>query len=150
MGNNVIEFIPGVTIESDCKYHCKNNFRCAFYTYYGQESPQFSNVCVLLTNFQPPLVKCQSCVTSLSDCKHGSNFCNLMDQEDSQQREGMYNKPMDCQWSPWSPYSVCSKTCDGGAKRRIRYKVVVESNGGVCKGSNENTVPCNNQKCPLQ
>ena len=91
MGDNVIEFIPGVTIESDCKSRCKTNFKCAFYTYYGQESPQFSNVCVLLTDFQPPHVKCQSCVTSLSDCKHGSNFCNLIDQEDSQQREGMYN-----------------------------------------------------------
>ena len=56
---------------------------------------------------------------------------------------------MDCQWSPWSPYSVCSKTCDGGAKRRIRYKVVEEYNGGICDGSDENIIPCNNQKCPL-
>ena len=53
-----------------------------------------------------------------------------------------------CQWSTWSSFSPCSKSCGSGAKQRIRHKLIQESNGGVCHGSNENTIPCGTEKCP--
>ena len=56
--------------------------------------------------------------------------------------------PIDCQWSEWSSYSQCSKSCEGGSKQRIRYKETHESNGGNCYGSHKSTEPCNTQKCP--
>ena len=56
-------------------------------------------------------------------------------------------QPVDCQWSAWSQYSQCSKSCDGGIKRKTRHKTVHESNGGVCDGSNQESRSCSTIKC---
>ena len=88
MEGNVVEFIPGVTSETDCKSHCQANFQCAYYTYYAQQSLQFSNICVLLTEIRPPHVKCQSCVTSVRDCKNQSDFCRIINE--AKEPAGLY------------------------------------------------------------
>ena len=57
------------------------------------------------------------------------------------------DQPIDCQWSAWSQYSLCSKSCDGGLKWRTRFKTVHESNGGVCNGYNKETISCSTENC---
>lgn len=56
--------------------------------------------------------------------------------------------PVDCQWSSWSKFSLCSKTCDAGTMSRKRLKAP-ESNGGKpCTGDAEESNFCNTQGCP--
>jgi hypothetical protein len=54
---------------------------------------------------------------------------------------------VNCQWSDWSEFSSCSEFCGGGTKSRTRSKVVEESNGGSCSGSNNDTISCNTGNC---
>lgn len=56
--------------------------------------------------------------------------------------------PVDCAWSSWSKFSLCSKTCDAGTMSRKRTKAP-ESNGGKpCTGDEEESNFCNTQGCP--
>ena len=55
---------------------------------------------------------------------------------------------VNCQWSSWSSYSECAKSCGGGTKHKTREKTITESNGGNCSGEREYTTVCNNQNCP--
>lgn len=57
--------------------------------------------------------------------------------------------PVDCQWSSWSKYTLCSKTCDTGTMSRNRVKSPVETFGGrPCTGDLEESDFCNTQGCP--
>lgn len=57
--------------------------------------------------------------------------------------------PVDCAWSSWSAFSLCSKSCEAGNMNRTRVKQTVESNGGVpCVGDSSETNFCNTQACP--
>ena len=49
-----------------------------------------------------------------------------------------------CNWSPWSEYSECSKTCNGGTKTRAR---IIEGTGCEPVPQDE-TLECNTEKCP--
>ena len=69
MEDNVIDFIVDVELESSCNASCVANANCSHYTHYGQDSKYFSNLCILLSNIQPPFKECESCVTSFPDCK---------------------------------------------------------------------------------
>lgn len=57
--------------------------------------------------------------------------------------------PVDCQWSSWSKYTLCSKTCDTGTMSRNRVKSPLETFGGrPCSGDSEESNFCNTQGCP--
>lgn len=44
--------------------------------------------------------------------------------------------PVDCVWSNWSPWSGCSKLCDGGSQHRTRYVKEPPQHGGkLCKAT---------------
>ena len=57
-------------------------------------------------------------------------------------------------YSQWSGWSVCSKTCDAGEKKRNRTcNNPLPANGGAtCLdqgfGDSEESVPCNETPCP--
>ncbi|XP_067620912.1 ADAMTS-like protein 3 isoform X1 [Eurosta solidaginis] len=52
----------------------------------------------------------------------------------------------DGQWSGWSDWSTCSRTCDGGIMQQIRR--CYNTNG--CKGESVRYRICNMQSCPEQ
>ncbi|KAK2508441.1 hypothetical protein MC885_016939, partial [Smutsia gigantea] len=54
-------------------------------------------------------------------------------------------------WSPWSGWGTCSRTCDGGQMRRYRAcDNPHPSNGGrTCGGSDSQTQRCNTGLCPV-
>eukprot|EP00441_Pelagodinium_beii_P048005 CAMPEP_0197624826 /NCGR_PEP_ID=MMETSP1338-20131121/4350_1 /TAXON_ID=43686 ORGANISM="Pelagodinium beii, Strain RCC1491" /NCGR_SAMPLE_ID=MMETSP1338 /ASSEMBLY_ACC=CAM_ASM_000754 /LENGTH=1716 /DNA_ID=CAMNT_0043195061 /DNA_START=154 /DNA_END=5304 /DNA_ORIENTATION=+ len=57
--------------------------------------------------------------------------------------------PTDCQWTSWTKFSLCSKTCDSGTMSRTRSKSPVEADGGKpCVGDAEEVNFCNTQGCP--
>jgi len=53
-----------------------------------------------------------------------------------------------CQWNPWQ-WGPCSKTCGTGTKNATRTKLVEESNGGTCTGSDTKTDTCATNGCPV-
>ena len=57
--------------------------------------------------------------------------------------------PVDCQWSSWSAWSPCSKTCGNGQKAKTRTVLRTASNGGKdCVGDNRITQQCQISQCP--
>ena len=56
---------------------------------------------------------------------------------------------VDCQYGEWLPWTRCSKTCDGGEKKRSREIIVQAKNGGkACGKKSKDTQICNNVFCP--
>ena len=55
---------------------------------------------------------------------------------------------MNCQWSSWSRYSECTKSCGGGTQFKTRIKTIPESDGGTCFGDKVYSRNCNMQNCP--
>ena len=54
----------------------------------------------------------------------------------------------DCIWEPWSEWSTCSQSCDGGTQLRTRTLVAPERNGGECSGESFEQQDCNTEICP--
>ncbi|XP_057363933.1 hemicentin-1 isoform X3 [Manis pentadactyla] len=59
--------------------------------------------------------------------------------------------PIHGNWSPWSGWGTCSRTCDGGQMRRYRAcDDPHPSNGGrACGGPDSQTQRCNTGLCPV-
>uniref|UniRef100_A0A3Q3JML9 Peptidase M12B domain-containing protein n=1 Tax=Monopterus albus TaxID=43700 RepID=A0A3Q3JML9_MONAL len=80
-----------------------------------------------------------------TDCGHGM-YC----------RHGMcVNKELDLQpihgeWSPWGPYSVCSRSCGGGTRSTTRdcNKPEPRNGGKFCVGRRMKFRSCNTEPCP--
>ena len=59
------------------------------------------------------------------------------------------NSLVDCQYGEWSPWTRCSKICDGGEKKRSREIIVQAQNGGkACRKKLKDKQICNNGFCP--
>jgi len=57
--------------------------------------------------------------------------------------------PVDCEWTAWTPWQNCSKSCNVGVTSRSRSKAPIESSGGVpCAGLSNEQKTCNTQGCP--
>ena len=54
--------------------------------------------------------------------------------------------PIACEWGNWE-IGDCSKSCGGGTRTNSRQKILEESNGGKCDGTNTIQENCNEQKC---
>lgn len=54
---------------------------------------------------------------------------------------------MGCQWSDWTAWSECTKTCGGGNVKRVREKL---PGYGSCDGASEEITLCDNDACPLE
>jgi hemicentin len=58
--------------------------------------------------------------------------------------------PVDCSWSQWGGWGVCSRTCGGGIRLRERVYANQMENGGVhCPGSPAEVLACNIEECPI-
>ena len=55
---------------------------------------------------------------------------------------------VNCQWSAWSEWSSCSKSCGTGQKQKSRSIMTNAKNGGQpCMGSNMQTEVCTIRPC---
>ena len=53
-----------------------------------------------------------------------------------------------CEWGPFEPIAVCSKTCGSGFQIFERNKTKEERFGGTCDGSPVKKQKCNEEPCP--
>ena len=55
---------------------------------------------------------------------------------------------VDCKWSPWTQWDLCTRSCGGGMQGRTRSILVPERNGGKrCDGEPAEMRNCNMQPC---
>ncbi|XP_056618367.1 A disintegrin and metalloproteinase with thrombospondin motifs 16 [Triplophysa dalaica] len=59
-------------------------------------------------------------------------------------------KPVHGQWSSWSGWSICSRTCESGVTYRERYCINPRPmyGGRFCEGSSRSYKLCNTDNCP--
>jgi len=57
--------------------------------------------------------------------------------------------PTDCQVSPWSAFTVCTKSCGKGTQSRDRAIIARQALGGKPCGAVREDKPCNAQACPI-
>ncbi len=55
--------------------------------------------------------------------------------------------PTNCVLGPWSNWSNCSKSCEGGIQTRSRAVITPAANGGMPCGAQSDSKPCNTQVC---
>lgn len=84
-----------------------------------------------------------------TESRHGGEGC-----------KGRYNQmegctirqcpsPVDCQWSNWTPWSTCSKSCGEGSMVKKRSIYQQAKNGGKsCQGRNKEERKCSTNDCP--
>ena len=62
---------------------------------------------------------------------------------------GPQTPDVDGNYTEWSQWTQCSKTCGGGEKTRERScsNPAPQGNGQPCEGEPEETVVCNKQEC---
>ena len=74
LDENILELIPGIQSEQECKERCSGNSECSFFTYFFEDDPVLYNQCFLLTEFLDPRQPCETCISGPRDC---SNSCYL-------------------------------------------------------------------------
>ena len=57
MDENVLEEIPAVESESECRENCRQKSNCSFFTFFQKDDPN-SQTCVLLSHLMEPLQQC--------------------------------------------------------------------------------------------
>merc|ERR1719158_2728191 len=55
--------------------------------------------------------------------------------------------PVDCQMSMWSPWSKCTKDCEGGVRGRTRSILTKTKNGGESCNTAQEEEACNTGSC---
>ena len=60
-----------------------------------------------------------------------------------------YSLLADCEWSEYSTWHSCSKTCGGGTSAKVRFIARPAVNGGKeCTGNATESRECNVEPCP--
>ena len=60
-----------------------------------------------------------------------------------------YSILVNCVWSEWEDWSLCSKTCEGGIRKSQRSVFQKAMYGGLdCTGDAEKEELCNPDPCP--
>ena len=76
-GENVIDMISNTKSELDCKNICSDTKNCSFYTYYFEEDDLYPELCILLTDFQPPTQSSDSASSGPTNCSKSKCFFDV-------------------------------------------------------------------------
>merc|ERR1711892_1186463 len=68
ISENLLDAIPDVGREVDCKSLCQANRECTFYTYFLAADVNSPLWCFLLSGIEEPIESCENCVTGPADC----------------------------------------------------------------------------------
>ena len=68
--DNVVDIIPGVEDEVDCKALCRKVTSCEAFTYHGRSDPALPSICFLLTALVEPVRPCRHCASGFPDCRN--------------------------------------------------------------------------------
>merc|ERR1719204_1943416 len=75
LDENILDVIPNIQSEIDCKQSCLAHPNCSFYTYFFPNDTIHHQHCFLQTEFVGPQQPCETCITGPADCSnHG---CSL-------------------------------------------------------------------------
>ena len=66
---NLVQFLPDVMREIDCREACDTEDECRFYNYNGALYPTYPNSCFLLSRLEPPFQKSEHSRVGASDCE---------------------------------------------------------------------------------
>ena len=77
IGNNLIDFIPSVSTENDCKSLCAEREGCSHFTYHQENNVGFPKTCFLLNSLNHPIKPCENCITSPINCEN--SICGFLD-----------------------------------------------------------------------
>ena len=76
LDENLIDALPNVENELDCKKQCSSTNNCTWYTYYPQNDTLYHQFCFLQSELLQPIQSCGGqCVSGPSDCS--ANKCLL-------------------------------------------------------------------------
>lgn len=86
--------------------------------------------------------------TILEVARDGGATCHGPDHESSPCSD-LPTCPVDCKWTEWEDWSVCSATCGQGARKRVRSRAAYASFGGHnCYGTEDDEGACEGDPCP--
>ncbi|XP_071802833.1 hemicentin-1-like isoform X2 [Asterias amurensis] len=57
--------------------------------------------------------------------------------------------PVDGRWDSWSPWTICTRSCDSGVRTRSRVCRQPQNNGRDCVGNNIEQDICHVERCPI-
>merc|ERR1712155_333520 len=84
LDDNVLDVVPNIDSETDCKQSCLNSTGCSYFTFFLPNSTLFHNYCFLQSEFVGPAQPCPSCVTGPVDCFHPVGCSLALDGESRQ------------------------------------------------------------------
>jgi hypothetical protein len=94
-----------------------------------------------------------NCPGPCQSCSGNNRACNRAANESSCPggvcRDGTCVPANDCQVSPWTEWSTCSKACGGGTQMRTRTVTQPPTNGGRACPPLSETRACNTQPCAM-
>jgi len=82
VNNNLINAFPEIFSVQECRELCKNTPECEVISYHGQDSPTFTNVCMIFTRCALDHSYCKDCFTEAKLC---FDVCNI-------ESEGSFNQ----------------------------------------------------------
>ena len=74
LGDNLIQFLPDLEDQEDCRAACIAETSCTFFTHYNLSDPALPNSCFLLSSLELPLQPCSSCQTGPRHCGFTCSF----------------------------------------------------------------------------
>jgi len=83
--------------------------------------------------------------------KHGGKPCGATSESESCNIQGCEK---DCELTQWTKWSWCSKDCDGGTRKRMKFVKAAAEGAGKCPGAWDKerlqTKACNTKRCEVE
>ncbi|KAK3602546.1 hypothetical protein CHS0354_003798 [Potamilus streckersoni] len=111
--------------------------------------------CQCLNGYTGPTCEMPPDVCQSNECKNGATCINNGTKYNCQCPVGYLGNlceqdPVNGNWSVWSPWSICSASCGGGSRSRLRQcnNPAPGQYGLNCTAQGSETENCNTEQCP--